>query len=80
LLETDHELHGFQMKVVLFTDYINEYYIHPADIESVRSNAEAVIDIPDTLYQKWLDTRQAWRDVAHEIEAAMHQAVYDEER
>ena len=66
------------MKVVLFTDYITEYYIHPADEDTVRSNAEAIIDIPDSLYQKWLDTRKAYRDAHYEIEAVMHQAVYEE--
>ena len=67
------------MKVVLFTDYTSEYYMHPADEVTLRTNAEATVEIPDDLYQRWLDTRQAWRDIAHEIEAAMHQAVYEEQ-
>ena len=67
------------MKVVLFTDYVTEYYIHPAEEDTVRSNAEVTFDIPDDLYRKWLDTRKAYRDSHYEIEAAMHQAAYDDE-
>jgi len=67
------------VKVILFTDYITEYYIHPADEETLRSNDVVTIDIPDALYQEWLNTRQAYRDAHYRIEAAMHQAAYAEE-
>jgi len=67
------------VKVILFTDYITEYYVHPADEETLRSNDVVTIDIPDDLYREWLDTRNAWRDTHYKIEAAMHQAAYEME-
>jgi len=67
------------VKVILFTDYITEYYIHAADEETLRSNDVVTIDIPDDLYQEWLETRNAWRDTHYKIEAAMHQAAYEAE-
>jgi len=65
------------MQVAVFTDYVTEYYIHPADEESPRSNAVATIEIPDDLYPQWLAAREAWRAANYEIETAMHQAVYE---